>query len=304
MKREITIALQAIFLTLFLSVECSATHLFSFVHVTDTHCTAADKNPQRPSLGTYLHIGGYKFHWTDLVNSFSILKNTVEYINSEVKPDFLIHTGDISDRGGISNLRRAKLLLNKLDCPYWTVMGDHDLGCSCSDFDRCRSDCNYTKTFGGRCLSFDHSKWHFVILGIYPNQEELDWLRNDLAKNSHPIIFATHRLIVADRLTLGLAKRYLNVELLMPRAKGVRAVLKNCGNVRLCLSGHCHSNFRWDRDKTTFISTAALVETPHQFALLKVYPDKIDITLFSANTAEDVSGRRWSRRHFRSIRWK
>lgn len=220
-----------------------------------------------------------------------------------MKPDFLIHTGDISERGNILSLRQARALLDRLDCPYYTVMGDHDLCCSYSDFDRDRSNCNYVKVFGRRCLSFDHKGWHFIILGVYPNQDELDWLRNDLARSKGcPIILSTHRLVVADKFTLALAKKHLGVPLLMPEAREVRPILKNCEDVILCLSGHCHSNFRWDKDKISFISTAALVEVPHQFKLFRIYPDKIEIALFSARTAKDVENGHWTRRYSKSIK--
>ena len=299
-------------LLLFLSAGCLANYrwlkkdflLFSFVQITDTHCLTVDKEPEKPPLKAFFHIGGYKFHWKDTANSFSILENTIRYINSEVRPDFLIHTGDISEGGDILSLKQAKSLLGKLNCPYYTVMGDHDLGCSYSDFNRDRSNCNYAKAFGKRCSSFDHKGWHVIVLGIYPNQEELDWLRNNLARSKEcPTILATHRLVVADKFTCWLGKKYSGCSMIMPKAKEVEDILKNYSNVKMVLSGHIHSNFRWNRDGVSFISTAALAEVPHQFRLFRVYPDKIKITLFSANTAKDVDSSHWRRRYCRPVKF-
>ncbi len=267
--------------------------IFSFVQITDTHCLKVDKKSERPPSKAFFRIGGYKFHWKDSVNSLPILQSTIEYINSDVKPNFVIHTGDISDRGDLSNLKMAKVLLDRLNCPYYPVMGDHDLGgYSYSNFNR--SDCNYIKVLGQRCYSFNYQDWHIIILSIYPDDEELNWLKKDLSENAEkPIIFATHRLVIADRFSLWLAKKYLGVELLMPRAEEVVTILKDCQNVKMVLSGHCHSNFRWKRYGITFISTAALSEVPHQFRLFRVYRDRITITLFTANTANDVFNKRW-----------
>jgi len=267
--------------------------LFSFVQITDTHCLKVDKKSEKPPAKAFFQIGGYKFHWLDYVNSFPILEKTIEYINSQIKPDFVIHTGDISDRGDLSNLTRAKVLLDRLNCPYYPVMGDHDLGgYSYSNFNR--FDCNYIKVFGQRNYSFNYQDWHIIILGIYPDDEELNWLRKDLSENAEkPIILATHRLVIADEFTLWLAKKHLGVELLMPRAEEVLKILKEYSNIKLVLSGHCHSNFRWKRSGIDFISTAALSEVPHQFKLFQVYPDKITMTLFTADTAEDIFNKRW-----------
>ena len=171
-------------------------------------------------------------------------------------------------------------------------MGDHDAGCYPSNLNR--SNCDYVKVFGDRCYSFDCKGWHIVILSIYPDEEELNWLKQDLSENTEkPVIFATHRLVVADKFTCWLGKKYSGCSMLMPRAKEVVGILKNQQNVKMVLSGHCHSNFRWDRHGITFISTAALLEVPHSFKLFQVYPDRIKISLFTARRAKDVFKKNW-----------
>ena len=278
--------------------------LFSFVQLSDTHCLVTDKEPEKAPAKAFFHIGGYKFHWKDSVNSFPILQSTIEYINQKVKPDFLIHTGDLTERGKLSNLKKVKKLLDELNCPYYSVMGDHDLGgYSYSNFNR--HACNYTRVFGQRYYSFDHQNWHFIILGIYPDNEELNWLKKDLSENAEKsIIFATHRLVVADEFTLWLAKKHLGVELLMPKAKEVVNIMRDHWNIKMVLSGHCHSNFRWKEYGINFISTAALLEVPHQFRFFQVYQDKIAVTLFTANTAKDVFNKRWISQHCRVVKLK
>jgi len=278
--------------------------LFTFVHLTDTHCLKTDKGAEDPPAKAFFHVGGYKIHWKDSVNSFPILKNTVEYLNKKIKPDFLIHTGDLSEGGKFSNLKKAKELLDKLDCPYYAVMGDHDAGgYSYSELDR--FNCNYVKVFGKRCRSFNWKDWHIIILGVYTDREELDWLKEELAENlERPVILATHRLIVADRFTRWLGKKYSGCSMVMPKAEEVLDTLKSYKNVKMVLSGHCHSNFRWNKHGIAFISTAALLEVPCQFKLFRVYPDRIEISLFSARRAKDVFEKNWVSRSAGVIKLK
>jgi len=276
-----------------LPVSKKTSPLFTFVHITDTHCLQTDKRAEDPPARAFFHIGGYKIHWKDSVNSFPILESTVKYINQKIKPDFLIHTGDLSEGGRLSDLKKAKELLDKLDCPYYAVMGDHDVGgCSYLEFDR--FNCNYVKVFGKRCRSFNWKDWHIIILGVYPDREELDWLKEELTRNSErPVILATHRLIVADRFTCWLGKKYSGCSMVMPKAKEVLDTLKSYKNVKMVLSGHCHSNFRWNKHGIAFISTSALLEVPHQFKLFRVYRNRIEISLFSARRAKDVFDKNW-----------
>jgi len=279
--------------------------LFTFAHITDTHCLTTTQKPEEPPAIAFFEIGGYKYHWKDLPNSFPILENTIDYINHTIKPDFVIHTGDLTEYGNPRDLEKTKGLLDKLDCSCYPVMGDHDLGTSFPAFDKNRSGCNYVRVFGQRCYSFDHANWHMVIVGIYPNQEELEWLKNDLAKNKDkPTIVCTHRLIIADQFTLDLAKKHLGVSLLMPKAEEVGSILKSHPNVVLVLSGHCHSNFRWDKYGMAFISTSALLEVPHQFKVFEVYRDKIEVSLFTANRAKDVEERQWRQQQMEPIKLK
>jgi len=79
--------------------------------ITDTHIVAKDK------------------HWMDLSKSNTAhrLQAVVEHINCLApRPDIVIHTGDISDQGGINSYQHAKELLDKLDIKYYLACGNHD----------------------------------------------------------------------------------------------------------------------------------------------------------------------------------
>jgi len=266
--------------------------LFSFVQISDTHCLGKYERPPHLLSRTSFHIGRYKFHWRDSINSFSILQNTVEYINQKIRPNFLIHTGDITEYGKLADLEIAKKLLAKLSCPYYSLMGDND--------GKAHSHSDYVKVFGQRCYSFDYQNWHIVILSVYPDDVELNWLRKDLSENAgKPSILATHHLIVGN-FALWLIEKYLGIKMFMPRTREVLKILRNYPNVKLVLSGHCHTNFYWNKYGINFISTAALVEIPHRFKLFRVYRDKIVMTLFTADTTKDVFNKEWFSQSYRT----
>jgi len=271
------------------SEEAEHSFIFSFVQITDTHCLEKYKKLPYSLARTFFRFGRSSFHWRDSANSFSILQNTIEYINQKIKPNFLIHTGDLTEQGKLSDLKTTRELLAKLICPHYSLMGDNDGEAhSHSNFNRS----NYLKVFGQRRYSFDCQGWHIVILSVYPDDAELNWLRRDLSENAaRPIIFATHHLIVGN-FALWFVEKCLRIKLFMPRAGEVLKILKNCPNVKLVLSGHCHSNFRREKDGVNFVSTAALVEVPHRFTLFRIYQNKITMTLFTAHTAKDVFNRR------------
>ena len=266
------------------------TCLFSFVHLSDTHCLKEYEKPPHLLARTSFRIGRRRFHWRDSANSFSILQNAVEYINQKIKPNFLIHTGDITECGKLADLETAKNLLAKLSCPHYPLMGDNDG----------KTHSNYVKVFGQRCSSFDCQNWHIVILSVYPDNVELNWLRRDLSENiGKPTILATHHLIVGN-FALLLIEKCLKIKLFMPRAGEVLKILRNYPSVKLVLSGHCHTNFHWEKYGINFISTAALVEVPHRFKLFRVYRDKIMTTLFTADTAKDVFNKQWFSQSYRT----
>ena len=276
-----------------LSLPQDSNCLFSFVQISDTHCLKEYGKPQHLLAKTSLRLGKYAFHWRDSANSFPILESTLEYINQKIKPDFLIHSGDITECGKLSNLEDAKKLLAKLNCSCYPLMGDND--------GKAHSHSDYVKVFGQRCYSFNFQNWHIIILSAHPDNAELDWLKKDLSGNvEKPIIFATHHLIVGN-FVLWLIEKCLRIEMFMPRAREVLKILKDNSNVRLVLSGHCHTNFHWKKYGIDFISTAALVETPHRFKLFQVYRDKMIMTLFTANTAKDVFNQQWFSRADRTI---
>lgn len=278
--------------------------LFTLAHLSDTHCTVTKANRSKRFSGDPRYLLGVKLeHWKDLVHSFQVLAGTVDFLNEEVQPDLVVVTGDLTDRGRpLSDMRQVKSILDGLDCPYYPVMGDHDLGKSVAAFEKDRDENSYVQVFGKRCYSFDHEGWHFSIVGIYPDDAELEWLEKDLDANAtRPTVFCTHRLVICPEFVRRAAKRSHGVELLMPRAEDVKALIAAHPSVVLVLSGHIHVNLELVDPglQALCLSTDALGEVPHEFRILRFYADRAETEFCRGGTAEGIEKGQWTRRRGR-----
>lgn len=251
---------------------------FTMVQLTDIHYTSA---PPRTSTLTWKHqirLFGYKLHKPDLANCSPILSNTIQYINEKIEPHLVVVTGDTVNRGNDKEgMKQAKDMFDKLKCPYYPLIGDHDLN---SGQDEKR---NYKDVFGEINYSLDYKGWHIVMLGIYPDDTDLDWLKDDLDKNMDtPAILCMHRMLIASRLMKKLSRKYYCPELTSPKTDRIIDILNNHGRVAAVLSGHSHTNYRTNKDKISYISTASLAEPPYQFRTITVYKDSISTSLMTA----------------------
>ncbi|MCF6322666.1 MAG: metallophosphoesterase, partial [Rhizobiaceae bacterium] len=129
------------------------------------------------------------------------LARCVEHINQlDPRPDVALVTGDITNEGGLGSAEHASRLLDKLQCPYYVIPGNHD------DRSILRS------VFGEKsCPSTDPDFIHYVIEGHevrliaidstkpgFPGGQicdaRLQWLKQRLLEETHQphIIFMHH----------------------------------------------------------------------------------------------------------------
>jgi len=151
--------------------------------ITDTHIVAKDK------------------HWMELLKSDTAkrLQLVVEHINCLVpRPDIVIHTGDISDRGDVDSYLQAKELLDRLAIKYYLTCGNHD------------NFFNLRKVFKQHDYFIDDNFSHYVIEDLPIRIIVLDsqvigedygmlcsariaWLRQALlSSKKHTLIFIHH----------------------------------------------------------------------------------------------------------------
>ena len=155
---------------------------FTFLQVSDSHI-GFNKPPNPDAHATY--------------------REAVAKIKAmPVKPDFIIHTGDVSQLSRDSEFDDADQILGETGLTAFHVPGEHDMlddGQGKAFLDRYGKD-----TKGDGWYSFDHSGVHFVGLitvkdlkagGMgHLGDAQLAWLKDDLAAHasSQPIVVFTH----------------------------------------------------------------------------------------------------------------
>jgi hypothetical protein len=119
-----------------------------------------------------------------------------------VKPDFIIHTGDVSQLSKDEEFDDAEQMLKSLGLPLFFIPGEHDM--LDPDGGKAFLDRFGKGTRGSGWYSFDHRGVHFVALvnvaDLKPGgmgnlgAEQLAWLKNDLAgrSSSTPIVVFAH----------------------------------------------------------------------------------------------------------------
>jgi Icc protein len=106
----------------------------------------------------------------------------VKSANSQKNIDFVLHAGDISDFGINQEFRWVNDIMKKLNCPYLTVIGNHDIVAN--------GPASYRKMYGPMDYSFDYGSNRFVFVntnsreyafdGTVPN---ISWLKSQLENN-------------------------------------------------------------------------------------------------------------------------
>ena len=169
-------------LTLEAAAAAPRTHPFSFVQVSDSHIGFA-KDPNPDARATF----------REAVAKIAALPQ---------KPDFILHTGDVSQLSKPQEFDDADQILGELKLPVFHVPGEHDMLDDANG--RAFLDRYGQGTLGDGWRSFDHSGVHFVgLVNVKALQaggmgrlgpEQLAWLQQDLAgvSASTPVVVFTH----------------------------------------------------------------------------------------------------------------
>ncbi|MBC7330212.1 PQQ-binding-like beta-propeller repeat protein [bacterium] len=237
-------------LLLLLFLICRAFAL-QFIHITDTH------------IGT--------------ANGLKNLNSFIQLVqNFPEKPDFVIHTGDVTEFGSEEEFKAYSQAIKSLNVPFYHTLGNHDVrwngaGWLIGEKYLPNYKRNYTFTNEGITFIALDSSFPFSQYGLM-DPSQLAWLKNTLAKipSEQPIIIFFHHPIMPSRNFL-IGKDAL-LEVLRPY------------NVVLILTGHGHSNQTWQVDGINFIMTKGLMDANACFRLIKIKNDTIGISTF------DLSG--------------
>jgi 3',5'-cyclic AMP phosphodiesterase CpdA len=186
------------------------------------------------------------------------------------RPAFCVNGGDIELQAGMGEAYCE--LLADFPLPVYHVAGNHDLLVGRQDPQQDPWK-EFTRLFGPAQYSWDHGRFHFVVLAAMvpnPAQEgwrnvegeltaaELAWLEADLRQaGGRPVIVFLH---IPPVSTFPARRGRRSGEEPAWEVRGAGRLLELCAacNVRLVLSGHFHENERTWVGDTEFLATGAV----------------------------------------------
>jgi 3',5'-cyclic AMP phosphodiesterase CpdA len=245
------------------------------VHLTDLHVSSTAAKQRKTPFTHKIIVSGFKLHRVDLYNSRKYLNRAVRLLNEKIKPDLVLITGDIANKKSDTLAYRwAFEELQKLNCPYFTVLGDHD-----EEKDGAR---NEEQTW------FKHERFsrmfqNYKIIGLppYPGDKDIEWLRKELDNSKESeVIICHHRMLKASFLMKILSKMYVST-LLSPKTKELLHLIGRYDNIRLVLTGHSHTNYVKKKKNTTFVTTASLAEYPFEMRLIWLNRETVKTKVYS-----------------------
>lgn len=252
MKRNIFLTLLSI-----LMLQCSVfAESIKFVQVTDTHFIAKDK---------------YRTE---------VLEETVKSINKEKDISFVVFTGDNLDSPKEEYLPDFINIINKLDVPYYLVIGNHDVfknnGLSKDHYLEIVKDYNYFYKYKKANYVFKKDGFVFIVvdgakeiipgsIGYY-KEDTLKWLDKQLKKyKNKPVIILQHfpLLTMKERPTHRVYQKEKYLEL-----------LDKYDNVISVIAGHLHTNSEMMRNGVYHITSPTLLSTPPVYKVITVVTTK------------------------------
>ncbi len=169
------------------------------------------------------------------------------------KPDFIISLGDFCF--GIPENQSFVKQFESASCPAYHVLGNHDMDRNTKD------EMIGFLNIPSRYYSFDKNGYHFIILDAnnlykdgqyidyekanyfvndsfreYIDDEQIEWLKKDLASTSLPVMIFSHQSLY--HYSLGIKNR-LEIQLIMEeenKKAGYRKIIA-------CFNGHNHLDF-------------------------------------------------------------
>jgi len=173
----------------------------------------------------------------------------------DAKPDFLIVSGDLTERGtdgespccfiksGKDNLTPfIEEYYNKITenhIPIYLCPGNHDNWVPWPYIYKPVID--FIEKKKGLRYSFNHKGLHFVCCGIYPDSDTLEWLKKDLKNVSSPIVLFFHYNINGPYSTWWARDKDEDEEIKIERQVAFYEVIKD-KDVKMILTGHWHAN--------------------------------------------------------------
>lgn len=253
-------------------VQTAKASTVKFVQITDSHFST--------EKGSYTQ--------RDVEYSKEALENTIKDINSIKGVNFVAFTGDNIDTASEKDLKLFLQMANKLNVPYYIVIGNHEVFKS-RDFDKkeyLRIVRKYSKNCRAKNPNYVFEKNGIVFLVVdgakevipgpsgYYKKDTLLWLDKTLSRyKNRSVVILQHFPVVEP---------YYNRSHTTYNVKDYEDVLKKHDNVIAIFSGHYHANAENKKDGIYHVSTPSLVEAPHNYKVVEiVVKDKKDFQVYT-----------------------
>ncbi len=217
----------------------------------------------------------------DAQNTYAktVLQNTIRDINKQRGINFVVFTGDNINRPDPKSLEEFVKLANKLDIPYYIVIGDHDVS-RASGMDKTRyTDIirRHNLSYKYRRHSYTFTKGRFVFITAdgakeiipgpigYYKEDTLDWLQKQLAK------YKRRHVVILQHFPLAKNQSKSNAT---HKAEEYLAILKKNTNVIAVVAGHTHRNDETMRDGVYHITSPSLISEPNSYKIIKIVTTK------------------------------
>lgn len=206
----------------------------------------------------------FKFAFvTDTHFWFTNLKKVVDDINARDNLSFVIFGGDIADQGLLKDYELFYKIVEKLNVPYLTVIGNHDyLSNGGVIYQRMFGDYNYSFEFNEcKFILFDNIVWES---NKTPN---FDWLLKQLIASkafSQRFVIA-HIPPFSDQLNIDMEHTYQSL------------MAEN--DVSMSINGHIHSyTYKKEYDDAVYYLTGPSLKKP-SYCIIEVENKSFDIDL-------------------------
>ena len=212
--------------------------------------------------------------------SAQVLEQTVKQINNEKDISFVVFTGDNIDSPNPSFLPGFVKAANKLNVPYYIVIGNHDVyrnnGLSKKQYFEIVRSHNWFYRYTTPNYTFRKKGFVFIVadgakeiipgaVGYY-KQDTLDWLDKQLKRyKRNNVIILQHFPLIASKIS--------STHEVYEKEKYLEMLDKH-DNVVTIIAGHLHYNSEIMRNGVYHIITPTLLNNPPVYKVISVSTTK------------------------------